>query len=190
MSQKTIFANHFLRLEQVTDENGHNRNVVITSDSVALLIYIPAWEKVALVQQSRPAVATRENPAGIIEEALAGRLEGDASVRETMAREAYEETGITVEACDIELLNGGEPLAMSPGLLTEKIYLGFAQVAPYSVTLGTTAYGVSEESEATHRLLIPVLRLKEMFTRGEIHDIKTWALVQWFLIREARKKAV
>jgi len=169
----------FCKVDGVTTD-GVEREVVVTTDAVALLVYIPAWEKIVLVRQTRAPMTSDDNPEGYLDEVLAGRCDKDISVKELMAAEAYEEAGITIDdPHDIEIINGGTPLASSPGALTERIHLGYVMVAPHQVAQGTEHFGAEDEHEKTLRLLIPVANLEEMY----FEDMKTLALVQWFLRR-------
>lgn len=166
------------RLLQV-QENGHV--ILQTPDTVACLVYNRDRKAVALVSQKRPAVSFGENTDGTIIEGVAGHIENYdiGNPKAAMARECNEELGMRLDPDDqdFELLNQGEALYTSPGHSTEKMWLGYIEVGDGMFDHSKADFGLAEEGESTRRLWIPINCLSMM----ELHDLKTFALVQWFL---------
>ena len=98
-----------------------------------------------------------------------------------MALEVLEETGLKIKPRQIELLNDGCALALSPGILTERMHLGYAEIGADSIAQSGKIFGNAKEGERTTRCLVGVQELRSMI----FLDMKTWALVQWFLREKA-----
>jgi len=152
--------------------------VVKVTDSVAFLIHITDMDCVVLVSQQRGPMMRDDNPDGTIVEAPAGRFDVKLTVKGLIAKEATEEIGAkgVIPENLITLLNHGEPLALSPGILTERQYLAFVEITSHMIEEGDRIFGVDAD-EKIKRLMHPVQMLKGQ----EFEDMKTFALVQWFL---------
>jgi ADP-ribose pyrophosphatase len=90
-------------------------------NAIGVMLLDEKEEKTLLVEQYRPGSNSKllEIPAGIIEEG--------ETPESTLERELREETGYTLD--DVEMLyEGKEPLTVSPGYTTEKIYLYIAKL--------------------------------------------------------------
>lgn len=153
---------------------GHE--VVEKTDAVAFLIYNKGLKAVAMVIQERPAANRRimEVPAGHMDQA------DDDSPQKAMLREARQELGLLVNPDHsnvFRILNFAQPLFSSPGILTEKIWLGYAAFDHDDFDQTKIHFGVVEENEEVERRWIPIEELADM----EFEDLKTFALVQWFL---------
>lgn len=170
----------FARLWLASEIDFHGEEVLETSDSVALLVFDKTSRELVFVNQKRPAMVRPENPEAIINEVLAGRFDVKIGVRGLMVKEAKEELGLTVSAEEIELLNNGDPLALSPGILTERMYVGYVEASSARFADGDT-FGV-DVGEVTRPVRIPVDHLDEVVW----DDMKTWALVQWFIANKLR----
>ncbi len=158
---------------------GHE--VVETSDSVALLVYDKTNRELVFVKQKRPAMVRFDNDKGITIEVLAGRFDVKLSVRALMVKEAKEELGLTIQEDEITLLNSwGFALALSPGILTEKMYLGYVEVESSRFAKGNT-FG-ADPGEETEPVRVPIDILDETLWG----DMKTWALVQWFIAHKLK----
>lgn len=172
MSARPILYRGFLRV--VRAENGFE--IVEATDSVAILPYDEATNSIVLISEARPAMVSPDNPTGEILSIPAGRFDGNYGVRELMAKELQEEAGISVSESQIEVLNNGKPLALSPGICTEKTYLGFVSVARGQIERKERVFGNAHEGERITRRFVPVRGLPKMV----FGNVTTFALVQWF----------
>ena len=182
MSRRKFVYRGFVKVAQVESSAGA-REVVVSSDSVAILIYIPDMESVVLVSQERAPMQSAKNPLGVVMEVPAGRFDKHLSVKALMALEVLEETGLKIKPRQIELLNDGCALALSPGILTERMYLGYAEIAADNIAQSGQVFGNAKEGERTTRCLVRVQELRSMV----FLDMKPWALVQWFLREKVGK---
>ncbi|MBI5742588.1 MAG: NUDIX hydrolase [Candidatus Niyogibacteria bacterium] len=169
-------------LKVVRAENGFE--VVEVTDSVTILPYDEATDSVVLISEVRPAMISPNNPTGEMLSIPAGRFDGNYGVRELMVKELAEEAGISVSESQIELLNGGKPLALSPGICTEKTYLGFVSVAPGQIERTERIFGNVHEGERIRRQFVPVSALPKMV----FGNVTTFALFQWFWHNQASAK--
>ena len=153
-----LFTGEFALVDSVTDTNRVRATEVVRTKagrySVGFLIYHPESDSVILIEQQRTAMISEDNPTGFIIEAPAGRCDRPESVKTTIAREAEEEVGAKIDEDQIEMLNNGIPLAMSPGILDELMYLAFIELRPGQLSPDKT-FGVAEEGEVIIRKLIP-----------------------------------
>lgn len=149
--------------------------VVEASDSVGFLIYIKDSGEVILVKQKRSAMKSKQNPEGYIIEVPAGRFDNSLGVKELIALEASEEVGAKIDVDNVQLLNDGKALALSPGILTEKMYLGYVEI-PSNILEEDRIFGV-DDGEEILRIKVKVKDLESMV----FEDMKTFALIQWFL---------
>lgn len=185
VDSEVVFKNDFLSFETVTLSDGHQRYIVHVEDSVGFLIYVADQDAVVMVSQFRAPMARRGYVSGaklgVIVESPAGHLK-QTDVIKTIIEEIKEEIGADITKEQVRLLNGGVPLALSPGILSELMYLGYVVIRSDQLEKGDRVYGVKEEGEETERRFIPVHELASMI----FYDMKTFALVQWFL-REQKK---
>lgn len=175
-SDRTREYDGWLKLDTVITNEGRHREIVVTRDTVAVLIYVPQRKEVVLVQQARLSMIDEKNPDGDFTEVVAGVFDLEIGVKDLMVKEILEETGIRVTSDQIELANNGERLATSPGCLTERMYLGYVEVDIAEIE-EDRIFGLAQEGEIIKRLFVPVEELRVM----SFQDMKTWALVQWFL---------
>lgn len=122
-----------------------------------------------------------DNSSGETVEVLTGRFDVKIGVRGLMVREARKELGLDINEEAIDLLNIGEPLALSPCILTEKIFLSYVEVSSSQFIEGET-FDIKPR-EVTKLLRVSIDRLEEVICG----DMKTWALVQWFLVHKLGK---
>lgn len=150
--------------------------VIEATDSVAILPYDEATDSVVLISEVRQAMISPENPTGETLSVPAGRFDGKYGVRELMVKELQEEAGIIVSESQIEILNDGIPLALSPGICTEKTYLGFISVSPGKIEREKRIFGNIHEGERITRRFVPVGDLPLM----TFANMTTYALIQRF----------
>jgi nudix-type nucleoside diphosphatase (YffH/AdpP family) len=139
-------------------------------DGITILLYDPDRETVLLIRQFRfPAFYHGE--AGELVEVPAGKLE-DATPEDGIRREVEEETGYRIR----EVRRVFEAY-MSPGSVTEKLYMFAARYSP-SDRVGAGG-GNHHEGEDIEILEVPFTDAMTMLRRGEIRDAKTIILLQY-----------
>ncbi len=173
----------FVKVDVVETPLGR-REVVVATDSVAFLVYNKDKDEVLLTTQNRAPMITESNLTGRVTEVAAGRFDIKIGVRGLIKKELKEELGVTnIPDKSINVLNREIPLALSPGVLTERQHLAFVTVRQKQIDPRKRLYGAKGEGEQIERRFIPVRKLSQMVCE----DMKTWALIQWFL-RTRRKK--
>ncbi len=161
------------------------KEVVHATNSVAFLFADPIRKVVLLISQCREAMIRRANPEGTIVEVPAGRRDLTIGIKGLVAKEALEEVGKRVKASQVKLLNRGVPLALSPGVLTERMYLAYVETDLQScIKDNSKVYGLESHDERIRRLVVSFDELERM----TFEDMKTFALVQWFLMEQLRKE--
>jgi 8-oxo-dGTP pyrophosphatase MutT (NUDIX family) len=175
MTLKTRVYDGFVKVDKVQTAAGL-REVVFDTNSVAFLVYNKDKDEVLLVTQDRAPMMGADNPRGTILEVGAGRFDSKIGVRGLVVKELKEELGVTATEDEIHVLNDGIPLALSPGVLTERQYLAYVEVTTDLIDPAIKLYGEPKEGESIVRRFIPVKKLSQI----PIHDLKTWALLQWF----------
>jgi nudix-type nucleoside diphosphatase (YffH/AdpP family) len=139
-------------------------------DGIAILLYDPDRETIVLIRQFRfPAFYHGE--AGELTEVPAGKLE-DATPEDGIRREVEEETGYRIR--DVTRVFEAY---MSPGSVTEKLYLFTARYSPAD-RVGKGG-GLHQEGEDIEILEIPFSDALAMLKGGEIRDAKTIILLQY-----------
>ena len=175
---KTRVYDGFVKVDKVTTSAGI-REVVFVTNSVAFLVYNKDKDELLFATQDRAAMIQDKNPQGTILEVGAGRFDKEIGIRGLIVKELQEELGVTATEAEVQVLNDGIPLALSPGVLTERQYLAYVEVTSDRIDSSKRLYGEPKEGEVIVRRFIPVTEL----ARIAIHDMKTWALLQWFLSR-------
>jgi 8-oxo-dGTP pyrophosphatase MutT (NUDIX family) len=151
--------------------------VVYATDSVVFLIHVADTNQILMVEQSREPMKNKTNQHGLITELPAGRFDIRLGVKGLAQKEALEEVGARVSKSDIGILNKGIPVALSPGILTEKMYLVYIKINSNQIEKGQRVFGNKSEGEKIRRRFVTVEELKKM----TFQDMKTFALAQWFL---------
>lgn len=139
-------------------------------DGITVLLYDPDRATVILIRQFR-FPAFYHGDAGELVEVPAGRLE-DATPENGIRREVEEETGYRI--CDVTRVFEAY---MSPGSVTEKLYMFTARYSPAD-RVGEGG-GLHHEGEDIEILEVPFAEAMAMLSRGEIHDAKTIMLLQY-----------
>jgi len=172
---KTRCYDGFVKVEKVETDAGP-REVVIATDSIAFLVYNRDRDELLFVTQSRAPMMRPDNPEGAILEVGAGRFDTKIGVRGLVVKELKEELGVSATEDEVQVLNDGIPLALSPGVLTERQYLAYVEVTSDRIDPAKRLYGEPKEGESIIRRFIPIQDLSKI----PIYDMKTWALLQWF----------
>ncbi|MER6605256.1 NUDIX domain-containing protein [Streptomyces sp. NPDC000927] len=126
---------------------------------------------VLLTRQFRYPAYVNDHPDGMLIEAAAGLLDGDAPLA-AVRREAAEELGVALGPLT-HILDA----YMSPGSVTERLHF-FA--APYTSADRTgSGGGLEEDGEDIEVLELPFSEALSMVRDGRIADGKTIMLLQW-----------
>lgn len=145
-----------------------------------ILLYNIEKGTVILTKQFRmPIYETHQDEAMSIE-VCAGAIDKNESPESTIIREVEEEVGYKIKEVKKVL-----EAYMSPGALTEKMYLF---VAPYSDTMKVNeGGGVAGEHEEIEVLELSFSKALKMMQSGEIRDAKTIMLLQYAQINDLFK---
>lgn len=139
-------------------------------DGIAVLLYDPDRATIILIRQFRfPAFYHGES--GELTEVPAGTLD-DPTPEEGIRREIEEETGYRVR--DVTRVFEAY---MSPGSVTEKLYLFTARYSP--VDRVAEGGGLHHEGEDIEIVELPFTEAVMMLKRGEIRDAKTIIMLQY-----------
>lgn len=146
-----------------------SREAYDRGNGAAVLLYNQTKNSVVLTRQFRfPVYINGHN--GFLIEAAAGLLD-DSSPEERIVAEAQEETGYHIT--DAEKVF---ETYMSPGSVTEKLYLFIAHYEDHQRT--SEGGGLAEEGEDIEVLEWPFARALAAVRSGEIEDAKTIMLIQ------------
>jgi GDP-mannose pyrophosphatase NudK len=173
-----ILSNNWYTLNKVTFEwqkkNGswqtQSREAYDRGNGAAILLYNPQQKTVILTRQFRLPTYINGNDDGMLIEACAGLLDKD-NPEDCIRKETQEETGYKIT----EVRKVFEAY-MSPGSVTERLYLFIAQYSPEQKI--SEGGGVAEE-EDIEVLEMPFQTALEMVAAGEIRDAKTIILLQY-----------
>ncbi|WP_296386026.1 NUDIX domain-containing protein [Winogradskyella sp.] len=154
-----------------------SRETYNRGNGTAILLYDPEKGTVILTKQFRMPAYENDKNDGMSIEACAGAIDKDDSPLETIIRETEEEVGYKIKSAKQVLT-----AYMSPGALTEKMYLF---VAEYSDAMKINdGGGLDSEDEEIDVLEMPFSKAIEMIKNEEIIDAKTIMLLQYVQINE------
>lgn len=173
-----ILFDGFAKLESWWVDGPHPHLVLRSSDSVAILLHDVVNHRFLLVKQSRVAMIREDNPDGLITELIAGRFDVNLTPIELAIKESFEEAGAKILASQVELLNHGQPMALSAGISTERSWIAYAAITPDQLS-GTdeAMFGLEEEGERIQRVWISESDLDTFVAE----DVRVLALVQHML---------
>ena len=159
------------RVSRESYDRGHGTGV---------LLYNIENGTVILTKQFRMPIYNTHQDEAMSIEVCAGAIDKNESPESTIIREVEEEVGYKIK----EVKKVMEAY-MSPGALTEKMYLF---VAPYSDTMKVNeGGGVAGEHEEIEVLEMPFSQAIKMMQSGEIQDAKTIMLLQYAQINDLVK---
>ena len=147
------------------------REVFFGRDIAVVLLYIPETDEILLNQQFRlgAMMAGVEHP--FLFECAAGAVDEGETPAEAARREALEETGCDV--IDLEFI--GESFS-SPGCMAEKFYLYMGRIEKAESGI----YGHEGEGEEIKTHLLPAASVIKMLDQGDITNITTALMLNWF----------
>ena len=146
-----------------------HRSVEDHGDAVVVLPFDPVRGVALLVRQLRVAIFQGHDMATSLE-APAGVLDEDDPAA-CARREAMEEAGLELK----DLVPLGAAFVM-PGVSTEKMHMFLAEYRAAS-RIGVGG-GLAEENEEIEVIEVPLADLAAQADRGELADLKTYALLQ------------
>lgn len=156
--------------------NTIERELFVRGDSVAVLLYDPERDCVALAQQFR--IGCLDNPAGAwVWEVVAGMVKPDESPVEVALREVLEETGLSLQAHQLETITS---YYSSPGGTDEHLYLYCALCHLPASVEGT--YGLVEEGEDIRIRIFATTTVFDAMLAGTINNAATIIALQWLQI--------
>ena len=150
--------------------------VLERGESVAVLIHDPVVDKIALVEQFRPAIKRT------IFELVAGTLAPGEDPIACLKHEIFEEAALTVKLGQFQLISC---VYLSPGGTSEKIWVYYTTVSGLGVD-GALA-GLVKEGECTKKHIIPLDEALEMVKLGVICDAKTVLALLWLKNQQMKK---
>jgi len=178
-----VLSDNWYTLNKVTfrhrNPNGEwtvqSREAYDRGNGATILLYNTEKSTVILTRQFRLPTYINGNPDGMLIEACAGLLDGEAP-EEAIRRETQEETGFQVGPVE-KIFD----LYMSPGSVTEIVHFF---KAPYQEHERLGPGGGTGEEEIIDVLELPMKECLEMIQDGRIKDAKTVILLfHWLLAR-------
>ncbi|WP_335938878.1 NUDIX domain-containing protein [Streptomyces sp. PTD5-9] len=140
-------------------------------NGAVVLPYDAGRGRVLLTRQFRYPAYVNGHPDGMLIEAAAGLLDGDAPLA-AVRREAAEELGVVLGPLTHVL-----DAYMSPGSVTERLHF---YTAPYTPADRTgEGGGLEEDGEDIEVLELPFSEALSMVRDGRVADGKTILLLQW-----------
>jgi ADP-ribose pyrophosphatase len=186
-SFKGFFQLKTLRLRHRLFDGGWSddiaREVFVRGDAVAVLLYDPLQDTVALVEQFRVGVlgserAKQQGDSPWLLELVAGMIEPGETAQAVAERETLEETAVEVLA--IEQIAG---FYASPGGCDEYLYLFAAKV---DLSNAGGIHGLASEHEDIRVHVLPVSEFMAMLQRHEINSAFTLIAAQWLQLNHQR----
>ncbi|RXK62122.1 GDP-mannose pyrophosphatase NudK [Lacibacter luteus] len=177
--QTDILSNNWYILKKVTYEyrmkdgsvQVQQREAYDRGNGAAILLYNTNQQTIILTRQFRLPTYINGNETGMLIEVCAGLLDAD-NPEDCIRRETEEETGYKVS----EVKKVYE-VYMSPGSVTEKLYLFIAAYEPQMKI--NDGGGLEHEQENIEVLELPFEKAFQMIPTGEIQDAKTIMLLQY-----------
>lgn len=152
------------------------REVYDRGNGAVILLHDPSRETLLLTRQFRWPAYANKHPDGMLIEACAGVLDGDAP-EAAVRREAREEIGI--EVGDVQAVFTAY---MSPGSVTELLHFYYATYSGEQQR--KEGGGIAAEGEEIEVIEVTVSEALAMMRGGAIVDAKTILLLQWLMIKQ------
>lgn len=139
----------------------------------AVLLYDPALDKVVLCEQFRVgAIRDEESPWQY--EIVAGMLEENESIEETIKREALEEAGVEIQDL-IPIMR----YYTTPGACAERMSVFCAHVDSRNIG---GLYGSPEEAENIRVHVLPRKEAYDLIAKGKIRNGTAILALQWLML--------
>lgn len=174
---KTVYqgwAKYLIANIRLADGQHIKREIEHHGDAIAVLPYDPLRKVAILVRQLRAPVLLAAKEPDLLE-AIAGMIDDDGP-ENTARRESLEEAGLRLGAVE----HAGR-MWTTPGVSTERMDLYLAAYSS-SDRVGDGG-GLAEDHENITVVEMALAELVRMADSGELHDMKTFALVQTLRLR-------
>lgn len=179
-NSKFYFPGNFLKIQgekfRLIFNNSHSSDIYreylkIKRKVGAILLDCPFESKACLIRQFRYPVYedTKDIEKSFIYEIVAGLVDNDESIEQSMIRESKEETGLDISDICSKIENLGE-FYMSPGITNEKLSIFRAVLTE---TGNNGVFGVEEEGEIIYSYWLPYKEIRTLYRDGLINDAKT-----------------
>lgn len=182
LERETIYRSFFTieayQLQRISDGEPFTRYVVQRPDATVILLYNRDSDCLYFVKQLRAPALQREDDPYLME-LPAGVLEPGEEPKETIIREAREETGFFV--ADPEFIHA---FYASPGTFSEKIYAFYATVRNQDQV--EAGGGLRNEAEDIELKPIPRQNVYQQMDNGDFIDAKTVLCLNWFRSRDTK----
>lgn len=175
-----MLSDNFSPLKEITFEfknrNGTteeiSREVYLSSNGVAVLLYNNEQNTVILTKQFRMATYLNKNTTGMMLEVCAGIIEENEDPEEAVIRETEEETGYRVK--NVKKIF---EMYMTPGSVAEMLHFFIAEyTSQQKINEGG---GLDEENEYIEVIELSFEDAYDKIEFGEIKDAKTALLLQY-----------
>lgn len=163
-----------LRTETFTGEMSKpaKREVLRSGQSVAVLLFDPAADKLILTQQFRIGAHLNQFPQPWLIECVAGMVDEGESPEIAARREVEEETG-----CEVRQLEPIGKYLTSPGITDE---LAFLYVGLVDSSRAGGTHGKASEGEDIRTLILTTEEALAAADRGDILNIVAQLALLWF----------
>ena len=156
------------------------REVFERGDAVVLMAYDVEQDKLLLIEQFRPGAIRGEDSPWLLE-FIAGMFGENESPVDVAVREAKEEANITITADNLVPIM---QYLSSPGGMSERIHLYYANFDSNNVEVGTT-FGLPEENEDILLHLVSLDEAASLLSQGKITNASTIIGVQWLMMNQS-----
>lgn len=154
--------------------------VVESNDSLNLLLYVRGPEnfqcRFLLLRQPRTGKIFLEGGDGKTVSTVAGRFDKRATPAALAVSEAFEEAGVRVREDQIQFLNGGRLMYLSPGMNTERVLLAYAEVTSDQVEDGEHLRSALDEDEQCERVWMNI----DEFENYACEDVRLFLYREWW----------
>ncbi|MBL0691833.1 MAG: NUDIX hydrolase [SAR324 cluster bacterium] len=143
-------------------------------DTVAILLFDPALNKLVFVKQFRLTAEFHKDDNSMLWplEIVAGHVDDGENIKAAALREVKEEVGVT--SSDISLAT---KFYSSPGMYGERVHLFIAKIDSRQISL--TPQGLKAENEDVMPVIMPLEEAYSLVANGKISDAKTIIAVLW-----------
>ena len=154
-----------------------SREIFERGDAVVLIPFDKANNKLLLIEQFRPgAIRTEKSPWMF--EFIAGMFGANEQPIDVAIREAEEEANLKIDESQVTHIMD---YLSSPGGMSEKIYLYWANVDLSNVKSGSIA-GLENENEDIKSHVMTLQQAEALMGQGKITNASTVIGLQWLLL--------
>ncbi|GEM_PF-5377538 len=155
---------------------GHPLAVVQSNDSLNLLIFVRDRAQFLLLRQPRTGKLFLEGGDGKTVSTVAGRFDKKFTPTELAIAEALEEAGVRVREDQVQLLNDGKWMYLSPGMDTERVLMAYAEVNSDQVEEDESVRSAVGEDEQCERVWMSVDEFRNYISE----DVRLMLFREWW----------